>query len=208
MKRQGSMLCTSMDSRHPLKRYSTIWPAWLRTFAGSTALISLIDADRQWFKSSGMDVEETPRDVALFPCYSPLRCLLSGMLPRMTALLIPYIAEPKIRFYAVRPITPDGMLGTLCLIDYMPRNFAFKQQSPGDFGTPVKTELRRKLAELTALKSSQVKSSDRTGGSSSMSKFFSCAYACWMRWKLQTGDSCVGNCPRYCRLNKTLLQQA
>jgi len=35
----------------------------------------------------------------------------------------------------------------------------------------------------------------------SMSKF-SCAYACWMRWKLQRDDSCVGNCPRIVVSNK------
>lgn len=69
------------------------------------AMVSLIDRDRQWFKSKiGIEICETSRDFAF--------------------------CAPHIRFYAGAPlIDPDGFaLGTLCLIDYIPRHLSVEQQ--------------------------------------------------------------------------------
>ncbi|MFI1987766.1 ATP-binding protein [Actinoplanes sp. NPDC020271] len=90
------------------------------------ALISLVDADRQWFKARfGTDVCEGPRDTSL--CTHAM--FDENVMQVPDALLDPRFANsptvvghPHIRFYAGAPlITSDGRsLGTLCVADREP----------------------------------------------------------------------------------------
>ncbi|PXY00315.1 EAL domain-containing protein [Halomonas sp. LBP4] len=100
-----------------------------RLFGVSTALISLLDRDRQWFKSrQGLDVAETPRDIAF--CHKTLeRDELMVVPDARTHPLFKYNPlvrkSPFIRFYAGSPLYLRGgeKVGTLCLIDPEPRAF-------------------------------------------------------------------------------------
>jgi GAF domain-containing protein len=104
------------------------------------SLISLVDEDRQWFKSKfGTSVSETSRDVSF--CAHALTG--TGLLIVPDVTLDPRFSSnplvtshPRIRFYAGAPlVTPDGyVLGTLCVLDTKPRN--------------LRPDLRRALALL------------------------------------------------------------
>lgn len=91
------------------------------------SLVSLVDSDRQWFKSRhGTDATGTPRDVSF--CGHIVQSDAPVVVPDALAderfFDNPMVAgEPGLRFYAGYPLrTDDGLvLGTLCAVDTRPR---------------------------------------------------------------------------------------
>ncbi|WP_260954554.1 GGDEF domain-containing protein [Pseudomonas citri] len=111
----------------PEERFDRLTRLARRLFDVPIALVSLVDAHRQWFKSSvGLDVSETPREVS-FCGHTILQDQILEISDaeqderfRDNPLVT---REPGIRFYAGYPLgLEDGSrLGTLCLIDTRPR---------------------------------------------------------------------------------------
>ncbi len=99
------------------------------------ALISLIDKDRQWFKSwLGLDSPETPREQAFFAHAIIDNQMLIVPDARADARFAanPLVTgSPNIRFYAGSPlVTDEGYgLGVLCVIDRQPRDLTAAQQA-------------------------------------------------------------------------------
>jgi two-component system, sensor histidine kinase len=123
------------------------------------ALVSLVDADRQWFKARvGLDAPETPRDISFCGHVVADRRMLvvEDTLDDARFHDNPLVAgPPDIRFYAGAPlITPDDQfLGTLCVIDREPRSLTAQQMdllSALARQVASQLELRRRLVELEA----------------------------------------------------------
>ena len=132
----------------PEERFDRVTRLAKQVFSTSIALVSLVDADRQWFKSrQGLDAKETPRDISFCDhailddkimvvndavddqrfCDNPLVC-----------------GDPNIRFYAGYPLAaPDGSrVGTLCVIDDNPKQVSSEQlQLLRELGRMVEEEL-------------------------------------------------------------------
>jgi len=98
------------------------------------ALISLVDSDRQWFKSKiGVEFSQTSRDIAF--CSHAIEqpdlfVVRDATQDKRFAENPMVVAEPQIRFYAAMPVfSSDGehALGTLCVIDREPRDLDEKQ---------------------------------------------------------------------------------
>jgi len=121
------------------------------------SLISLIDSNRQWFKSRfGLDLQETPRAQAF--------CTHAIMQPEM--FVVPDAAKDErfaqnplvtgdlhVRFYAGAPLASrDGhLLGTLCVIDHQPHTLTDAQRKGLEILSHLviaNIELRRDLEEL------------------------------------------------------------
>lgn len=103
-------------------------------FQVPVALVSLVDADRQWFKSAcNLGVPETSRDVAFcnFTILSSRPTVVEDALadPRFRNNPL-VLGEPHVRFYAGAPIiTADGYaIGTFCVVDRVPRHFPITDQ--------------------------------------------------------------------------------
>lgn len=125
-----------------------------RIFGVPMAGISLIDADRQWFKSSvGMPGGEIPRDTSI--CGHAILQDTAFVVP--DAAIDPRFADnpfvtggPRIRFYAGHVLrSRDGhALGTLCVIDAAPRTFdADDEQALADLAAAATAELDRRRAD-------------------------------------------------------------
>lgn len=118
------------------------------------ALISLVDSNRQCFKARvGVEVAETPREVS-FCAHAILRPDELMVVPDATLdprfQDNPVLDEMGIRFYAGAPlVNPEGAaLGTLCVVDFVPRTLtAMQQEGLGYLAEAVVTtlELRRAM---------------------------------------------------------------
>jgi PAS domain S-box-containing protein len=134
------------------------------------AMMTLVDAERQWFKSRiGTDVEQTPREVSI--CSYAMR--------QSDVLIVPDAAkdkrfcdnplvrgDPYVRFYAGAPlVTPAGHpLGTLCVLDRVPHELSEQQaESLRILGRQavVQLELRKSALKLKALVEQQQVTQDK-----------------------------------------------
>lgn len=126
-KRLESLRSLKILDTSPEERFDRLTRLAKRLFGVPISLISLVDDDRQWFKSSiGLSATELPRDLSFCG-----HAILGD-----EAFLVPDAAlderfsdnplvtgDPGIRFYAGCPLTVanGSKIGTLCLIDQQPR---------------------------------------------------------------------------------------
>jgi GAF domain-containing protein len=136
----------------PEERYDRITRLAQRLFDVRIVAMSLVDSDRQWFKSiQGLDVKQTPRDVSFcghaLASTEPLFVVPDASVDERFADNPLVAGDPNIRFYAggVLETASGDRLGTLCIIDDKPR-----EPSPGDL------QLLRDLADIVQGELAQV----------------------------------------------------
>ena len=113
----------------PESRFDRLTRLAQQLFQVEIALVSLVDEDRQWFKSrQGLEASETPRSISF--CGHAIEqdrvFVIEDALSDDRFVDNPLVTDgPRIRFYAGCPLKGPGgqLLGTLCVIDSQPRQF-------------------------------------------------------------------------------------
>ena len=129
-----------------------------KIFQTEIALISLVDKDRQWFKSRcGLDATETPRDISFcgHAVQSDETFVVSDAALDERFYDNPLVTDgPKVKFYAGQPLTnSEGYrIGTLCVISPTARKISEADRlTLQDLGRLVEVVLdNRKLSETQA----------------------------------------------------------
>jgi diguanylate cyclase (GGDEF)-like protein len=127
--RLATLRSLSVLDSQPEERFDRLTRMAKRMFRAPIALVSLIDENRQWFKScDGLSVSELPRETSfcghailgndVFLIEDALKDERFADNPLVTG-------EPHIRFYAGCPLRAvnGAKMGTLCIIDTKPRAF-------------------------------------------------------------------------------------
>lgn len=146
----------------PEERFDRLTRMAKRLFGVPIALVSLVDENRQWFKSCfGLSVSETSRDISFCghailgndPFIIPDTIMDARFADNPLVL-----NDPHIRFYAGCPLSASNgrKLGTLCIIDRQPRTFEKDDlEALKDLASMVERELAAvqlaTLDELTAI---------------------------------------------------------
>lgn len=139
---------TALLDTPPEERFDRITRLAAHFFGVPTCLVTLVDSDRQWFKSRvGLEHEQLGRDISfcghaildddVFTVSDATRDIRFSANPLVTS-------DPHIRFYAGMPLRePSGQpIGTLCLIDSSARMFGDEQKSAlRDFADMVEREI-------------------------------------------------------------------
>ncbi len=142
---QLSILDTEAD-----ERFDRITRIAARLLGVPIVAVSLVDEDRQWFKSiQGLDVSETGRDISFcgHAIYSDQGLFVVDDAQQDSRFSDnPLVAGlPGIRFYAGGPVhtTTGEAVGTLCVIDTEPRTFTDEQRRLlRDLADMVQSEIR------------------------------------------------------------------
>lgn len=151
-RRLAALRALKLLDTEPEERFDRITRLAQRLFDTSMATVTLVDSDRQWFKSEvGAAGKEDPRDISF--------CAHAILQPEETMFVADardderfadnplVLGDPNIRFYAGHPVTAPGgeALGTLCVVDDKPRR-------DGEFDAEVLRELAGMVeAEIAAL---------------------------------------------------------
>jgi PAS domain S-box-containing protein len=155
IKRHASLCALNLLDTPAEERFDRITRRAQKHFDVPITLVSLIDTDRQWFKSKqGLEAIETPRDVSFCG-----HAILSNKI-----FYIPDAHEdkrfadnplvtnpPHVRFYAGAPLrAPNGQrIGTLCIIDHQPREFTSEELNVlRDFADEVEDELAKNSSQI------------------------------------------------------------
>ncbi|PLW83863.1 GGDEF domain-containing protein [Kineobactrum sediminis] len=146
----------------PEERFDRLTRMAKRMFGVPISLVSIVDSNRQWFKSAqGLDATETPRDISF--CGHAI--LDEDLFIVSNASEDPRFHDnplvtgaPNIRFYAGCPlrVSSGHKMGTLCLIDDKPREMNDEDRALlRDLATMAEQEIAAlqlaTLDELTAI---------------------------------------------------------
>lgn len=141
--RVASLRALSILDTAPEARFDQLTKLAQRLFNVPIALLTLLDQDRQWFKSvQGLEERETSRDIS-FCTHAIMRddvMVIADTLKNPTFASNPFVTDsPNIRFYAGCPVAAiDGnKLGAFCIIDRVPRQL-----------NPAEMQLLRELSDL------------------------------------------------------------
>jgi phosphoribosyl 1,2-cyclic phosphodiesterase len=138
----------------PEARFDRFTEVACSTFDVPIALVTFVDAERQWFKSRhGIDLAETPRDESM--CAHAILgtdvFVITDALRDDRFADNPYVAHgPRLRFYAGVPLTLSGghRVGTLCIMDHRPRVLDESQvERLRELGRMVEAELHASTHE-------------------------------------------------------------
>jgi PAS domain S-box-containing protein len=151
--RLSALQLTGLLDTEPEQRFDRLTHLAKLALGTEIVLISLVDSERQWFKSKqGIDACETGRDISFCG-----HAILNEQIFEVPDASLdvrfsdnPLVVHaPFIRFYAGVPLTRSGLrIGTLCFIDSNPRIFTSKEREIATgFAKTVEQEIEDRLQE-------------------------------------------------------------